>query len=301
MKTLLSALLFLLTLSHTEAQPKSFIVLLGTGNPNANPEKYGPAVAVVVNDVPYLFDCGAGVVRRAAKAFNQGVKGLAVANLDKVFITHLHSDHTLGLPDVYLTPAVLERKGPFNLYGPKGTSKMMNSIHDAYAEDIELRTEGLEHGNKAAYEFKVIEVDDQFVYKDANVAVQAIPVNHGSWKYAYGYKITTADNKVIVISGDCTFSETIKQASKGADVLIHEVYSMEGLAQRTENWQKYHSTFHTSTAQLADIANYAKPEKLVLIHQLVWRSTEEQMVDELKSRYNGVIINGKDLDVIEVE
>jgi ribonuclease BN (tRNA processing enzyme) len=90
------------------AQSKTQVVLLGTGTPNADPDRSGPAVAVVVNDTPYVVDCGPGVVRRAAAAERRGVRGLAVAKLRRLFITHLHSDHTVGLPDFIFTPAVLE-------------------------------------------------------------------------------------------------------------------------------------------------------------------------------------------------
>src|SRR5262245_57570687 len=79
---------------------KTQVVLLGTGTPNADPDRSGPAVAVVVNDTPYVIDCGPGVVRRAAAAERRGVRGLAVAKLRRLFITHLHSDHTVGLPDL---------------------------------------------------------------------------------------------------------------------------------------------------------------------------------------------------------
>ena len=80
------------------------VVLLGTGTPNADPDRSGPALAVVVNEQAYLVDCGPGIVRRAAAAHRAGIKALAVDKLTRVFITHLHSDHTLGFPDLILTP-----------------------------------------------------------------------------------------------------------------------------------------------------------------------------------------------------
>ena len=104
------------------------VVLLGTGNPNANPERMGASIAVIYNGKSYLVDIGPGVVRRASEAFNNGIKELAMPNLKYAFITHLHSDHTVGLSDLIFTPWVLDRKDPLELYGPRGTRAMANNI-----------------------------------------------------------------------------------------------------------------------------------------------------------------------------
>src|SRR3954468_21775802 len=115
------------------------VVLLGTGTPNADPDRFGPAVAIVGNGPVYLVDAGPGVVRRAAAAEREGVPALAPKNLRMVFITHLHSDHTLGLPDLMLSPWTLERTSALEVYGPKGIGDMTSHLLKAYAEDIELR------------------------------------------------------------------------------------------------------------------------------------------------------------------
>src|SRR5206468_2761938 len=104
--------------SHTQ------VVLLGTGTPRADPQRSGPATAIVVNDTPYLVDAGPGIVRRAAAAYAKGVKGLAVVNLQTAFITHLHSDHTVGYPDLIFTTWVQGRHGPLTVYGPTGLEAM---------------------------------------------------------------------------------------------------------------------------------------------------------------------------------
>src|SRR5262249_9889980 len=128
--------------SNSLRNTKTQVVMLGTGTPNADPERSGPSVAIVVNDTPYLIDFGPGVVRRASAAFNPGVKGLEVKNLNRAFVTHLHSDHTAGYPDLMLTPWVLERRSPLEVYGPKGISAMTRLITKAYREDIEIRLHG---------------------------------------------------------------------------------------------------------------------------------------------------------------
>ena len=272
------------------------LVLLGTGTPNADPERFGPALAVVVNDVPYVVDSGPGVVRRAAAAARNGVKGLAVEKLRRLFLTHLHSDHTAGLPDFIFTPAVLDRDAPLEIYGPPGTKRMTDLILKAYAEDIEIRLRGLEPAKPRGYDVRTQDAKPGVIYKDANVTVKAFAVKHGSWKHAYGYRFETAD-RVIVISGDCAPSQSVIEACNGCDVLIHEVYSTTGFARRPPEWQRYHSSFHTSSKELAEIATKAKPKLLVLYHQLLWGATKEQLLEEMGKSYSGKVIFGNDLDV----
>src|SRR6202162_6306716 len=177
------------------------VVVLGTGNPSADPERWGPAVAVVVNGRAYLIDCGPGVVRRAAAAEKNGIASLKAKELKIVFITHLHSDHTLGYPDLIFSPWVLERSEPLEAYGPRGLKSMTSHIEKARAEDIRLRLHGLEEANATGYKVNVHEIQPGVVYRDDNVTVMAFPVKHGTWKYAFGYRFDTKDRR-IVISGD---------------------------------------------------------------------------------------------------
>jgi ribonuclease BN (tRNA processing enzyme) len=272
------------------------VVLLGTGTPNADPDRSGPSVAIVVNDTPYIVDFGPGVVRRAAAAHKKGVSGLAVSKLKTAFATHLHSDHTAGLADLIFTPWVLERKEPLEIYGPSGIRAMAEHISKAYEADIDIRKNGLEPSNKTGYRVIAREIKPGVIYKDRNVTVKAFPVKHGSWKEAYGYRFETPD-RTIVISGDCTPSQSVVENCNGCDVLVHEVYSQAGFASRPPEWQRYHSNFHTSTRELAEIAAKARPGLLVLYHQLFWGSTDEDLIKEIQRGYSGRVVSGRDLDV----
>ncbi|MCG2769681.1 MAG: MBL fold metallo-hydrolase, partial [Anaerolineae bacterium] len=147
------------------------IVLLGTGTPNAEPDRSRPSVAVVVNDTPYLVDFGPGVVRRAVAAFRSGIKALEPKRLKRAFATHLHSDHTAGYPDLILTPWVLERDEPLEVYGPEGIRAMTEHILAAYQEDIDERLHGLEPANDRGYLVNAHEIEPGIVYRDSNVAV----------------------------------------------------------------------------------------------------------------------------------
>jgi len=151
------------------------VVLLGTGTPTADPERSGLSLAIIVNNTSYVVDCGPGVVRRAAAAATKyGIPSLRPAGLNHLFITHLHSDHTTGYPDFILTPAVLRRKGPLEVYGPKGLQSMTDHLLKAYAEDIDLRINGLEHGKPSGYKVNVHEVMQGVIYRDSNIVVTLI-------------------------------------------------------------------------------------------------------------------------------
>src|SRR5262249_51636762 len=151
--------------SHTQ------VIVLGSGNPSATPDAWGPAVAIVVNDAAYLVDCGPGVVRRAAAAEQKGIAALKAANLRHVFITHLHSDHTLGYPDLIFSSWTLGRTEPLQAYGPRGLASMTEHIEKAWEKDVDIRTNGLEHGNLTGYKVQVHEIEPGIVFKDSNVTV----------------------------------------------------------------------------------------------------------------------------------
>ena len=273
----------------------SQVVLLGTGTPNADPDRSGPAVAVIVNGTPYLVDFGPGVVRRAAAAYRQGVEGLDVRKLNRAFVTHLHSDHTAGYPDLILTPWVLGRREPLEVYGPTGLQTMTEHILAAYQADIRERLGGLEPANDQGYKVNAKEVDAGWVYEDRNVRVEAFEAQHGSWP-AYGYKFYTQD-RVIAISGDTAPRAGLAEVYHGCDVVIHEVYSWVGLAGREKKWREYHTSVHTSSRELAEIASQAKPGILVLYHQLFNGVSEEDLLQEVKEGYEGKVVSGRDLAV----
>ncbi len=276
-------------------QQRTQIVFLGTGTPNADPERFGSCVAIVVDDKPYLVDFGPGVVRRAAAAHQQGVKGLAVENLNRAFLTHLHSDHTAGYPDLIFTPWVLGRNVPLEVYGPSGLSAMTTHILAAYEQDIHERLHGLEPANERGYQVITHEIQSGLVFEDDYVTVEAFPVKHGSWQ-AFGYRFSTPD-RIIVLSGDTAPTPDLPHYYADCDVLIHEVYSVKGFAHKTPAWQRYHSSVHTSTHELAHLANEVQPELLLLYHQLLWGVTEDELVNELRSIYSGEVISAKDLDI----
>lgn len=274
-----------------------FVVFLGTGMPRPNPQRQGPSLAIVANGKAYIVDAGVGVVRQASAASERGFPALQASNLDIAFLTHLHSDHTLGLPDLILTPWVMRRTVPLQLYGPAGTRAMADNIEKAYAEDIQIRIEGLERENTAGHQVTVHEIQPGVVYQDANVKVTAFAVKHGSWKEALGYRFD-ADGKSIVISGDTRPVDSVVSACNGCDVLIHEAYA--GSTGDAET-AAYFSAFHTSALELGDVAAKAHPKLLVVTHYVSLGKLGEddaRLANEIHEKFHGQIIIANDLDVI---
>jgi len=242
-----------------------------------------------------LVDFGPGVVRRAAAAHAAGVEALAMPKLTRAFLTHLHSDHTVGYPDLIFTPWVLEREEPLQVYGPAGTKAMTDHILAAYQADIRERLEGLEPANPTGYQVQATEIEPGLVYQDEHVKVEAFAANHGTWS-AYGFKFYTPD-RIIAISGDTAPAASCLAAYRDCDVLVHEVYSSVGFQDRETVWQRYHASVHTSAQELVRIANEVRPGLLILYHQLFHGVSEEMLLQEIQTGYDGRVVSGQDLDI----
>ena len=282
------------------------VVLIGSGTPMPQPNHGGPNVAVVVNGQAYLVDAGVNIVRNAQKAtpeYGGKVNGLESTKLDIVFITHLHSDHTLGLPDLMFSPWSMGRDTPMTIYGPEGIATMTEDIQKAWRKDRDLRLYGLEPVNNVGWRADTHEIEKPgIIYKDRNVTVEAIAVHHGSWPQAFAYKFVTPD-RVIVISGDNSKPELLLEASKGADILMHEVYgkkdfgSSKPMSENVPFWKRYFASFHTRTDQLAKMLVKANPRLVVLYHEVWWTKDHNENAKEINKTYKGKVISGQDQDI----
>lgn len=298
-----------------ESQPgdadhsETTVVMLGTGTPVLKHDRAGQAILVVVDKEMYLFDAGPGFVRNfdalSGKDFmpediyfsNDSVYG----EMNKVFITHLDSDHVLGLPELMLRPWIMGRSEPLTVVGPEGLDDMTANILEAYQDDIDHRLHGTQPANELGFTADVTEISDgQVVHEDDKVTVTAFKVPHGSWSdgMAFGYRVETPD-KIVVISGDTRHDESLYEHFEGANILIHEVMSETGVSQLPQDWQDYMYHAHTSTRQLAEIGREIEPELLVMTHPLFFGQTDEQLRDEMAGYYDGNFVLASDLDIYE--
>ena len=223
------------------SQDSTRVVLLGTGTPVPSPRTQGPSTAVVVGKRLFLFDAGAGVVRQMSAA------DLSTDQIESIFLTHLHSDHILGVPDAIFTSWVFGRSSPLRIYGPRGTSSMASHIVAAFAEDIEARTKGPEHAIPNGYRVNAKDISPGIVYDSAGVRIRAISIPHNVVIPALAYRIDTPDRS-IVISGDTGPSDTLVTWAKDVDILVHEVVDMsfiDGTMPGGADARTYMGTTHT--------------------------------------------------------
>ncbi len=282
------------TILHTRAQTglaaaadSTVIVTLGTGTPRPLPDVMGPATAVVVGQRVFLFDAGEGIERRLAAA------QLPINGVTALFLTHLHSDHVLGVPDLILTSWIFGRDRPFPVFGPAGTKAMVAHFYEAFGVDIKERE--YDYGGAGGYRVSAREISPGVAYDSAGVRVTAFPVEHGRLK-AYGYRIDTP-TRSIVISGDTRPSETLVRMATGVDVLIHEIQpsGVVQLGNRLNiDWKKYIAGHHTTSMQLGELAARAKPKLLIVYHN-ARRAPAAQLIADIRRAFSGNVVIAEDL------
>jgi len=274
-----------------ETPESTVVVMPGTGTPRPLPDVWGPATAVVVGGRVFLVDAGAGVERRLVAA------GLPADGVTAAFITHLHSDHVLGLADLIFTSWVMGRSRPFPVYGPHGLARMTQHLYAAFSEDIRIRTEGLEHEARDGYRIDVREIRPSVVYDSGGVRVTAFPVKHGEWREAYGYRFD-GPGRSIVLSGDTRPSEELVRMATGVDLLIHEVQPSDSTPhpgnRSAAEWARYVRAYHTTAVQLGELAARARPKLLVVYHN-GRRATADRILADIRRSYSGPVVIAADL------
>ncbi len=278
------------------------LIILGSGTPNPDPERYGSGYAVVVNDEAYIVDFGPGIVRRISAmspTWGGEFPSMELENINTAFLTHIHSDHSGALADLILTPWIMGRDEPLNLYGPEGLKAMSENITEAYIDDINYRLYGSQPANELGFTTNVTEIsDDGTIFKDNNIEVIAFKNAHGDFKNSFGFLFIT-DDKRILFSGDTAVSSNLMKYGKNLDILVHEVFSSETFVNKTKDWQIYHQAHHTSSLDLGIIADELQPKKLVLSHILFWGASEESLLKDVRKNFNGETIIAADLMVIK--
>jgi ribonuclease Z len=268
------------------------VILLGTGYPRPDANHAGPATAIVAGDKWFLVDAGRGTTMRVA-----GTK-LKYENLRGVFITHLHSDHTAGLPDIFITSWQFGRKTtPLPLYGPSGIKKLSDAMLQFFAYDIHIRRDVIEKHPAAGATIKTHVVREGVVYDDGDVRITAFAVDHAPVKPAFGYRFDSG-GRSIVVSGDTRPNANLIRFSKGADVLVQEAYLPEhfdkvdkpAVAARLK-------AYHTSAEQAGEIATAAGVKTLVLTH-LIPAGAEKTFAERAAKTFRGKIIVGDDLKTV---
>jgi ribonuclease Z len=279
------------------------VTLLGTGTPIPRPDRFGPSTLIEAGEHTLLIDAGRGAAMRLFQL------GVPIGRIDALLLTHFHSDHTVGIPDLWLTGWLSShfgnRQRPFNVIGPIGTARLMHHLEAAYAHDIEIRVED----EKLAREHVAITVkefdEDGVVYQSDDLRVIAFTVDHGeAIKPAYGYRIEYR-GRVAVISGDTRYNANVLRYGERADLLIHEVAMARPELLGQADVQRI-VNHHTSPREAGLIFAQARPKLAAFTHLVLLTSetvappTVDELIAATRETYAGPLEVGEDLMSFEI-
>ena len=260
------------------------VTLLGSGTPIPSADRFGSAILVEARGLFLLFDCGRGATIRLHQA------GVSPRQIERVFFTHLHSDHVVGLPDLWLTGWILGRGEPLRIAGPDGTVEMASHLVLAYAADLHIRQHAAENlpAHGAGLDAQVVR--SGVVHDNAGVRIRAFPVDHGHVTPAFGYRIEDGE-RAVVVSGDTKWSRSLIEASAGADLLVHSAWMPES-ANAVPRDQRSIASAEDAGRVFAEV----RPKLAVVYHYLDQTGIE----DAVRSTYSGSFVVGRDLLAIDV-
>ena len=281
------------------------VTLLGTGTPIPRPDRFGPSILVEAGGQKLLFDCGRGVPIRLAQLH------VPMGQLTAVFLTHLHSDHVVGLPDLWLTgwlanPQFGHRTQPMRLYGPRGTAAMVSALRAAFAADLRIRQADEKLAPEGA-EIAATEIDEGVVRDSGGVRVTAFTVDHGDdIKPAFGYRIEYR-GRVVVLSGDTRPSENLVRHARGADLLVHEVAMGRAAGLASSEAMRRVLAHHTTPEDAGRIFSRVRPRLAVYSHIALLSydpangpPTVDELLAATRTTWDGPLEIGEDLMRIDV-
>lgn len=285
------------------AQDEFRVTLLGTGSPAPAMNRFGPGVLVQVAGKNLLIDAGRGVTQRLWQA------GLKLGQVDAVFLTHLHSDHIVGLPDLWLTgwleAAYAQRKGPLVVYGPQGTQNLMNGLRTAFDWDIKARIAD-QNLSPESIQSKVTEIKPGVIYDQQGLKVTAIEVDHGDLLHpSFGFRIDF-NGRSVTLSGDTRFNENLIRQAQGTDLLIHQVAAAHPDLLKLPAFQVI-MAHHTSPQEAGTVFSRVKPAMAVFYHFVLLGTptikpvTEKEVFDLARTTYDGPMLIGEDRMAFQIE
>ena len=277
----------------TEASTLKVIVVGSGAGPLVNVQRFGPSILIDAGGQLLLFDCGRGATIRLAQM------GISIGRVNRVFLTHLHSDHLISLPDLLLTApsGATGRKVPLEVWGPAGTRDMMDYMQRTFAFDLRMRRDE-ERWSREGLSVVSRDIEQGVVFENLGVRVIAFLVDHGHVKPALGYRVEYNGHSV-ALSGDTRPSENLVKYAQGVDVLIHEAasgdYSRATTPEQREQIE-FVTGIHTLPEQAADIFNRVKPRLAVYAHAPV----SEELIARTKKTYAGRVEGADDMMTIEI-
>jgi ribonuclease Z len=271
------------------------VTLLGTGNPRPVMSRFGPSILVEAGKEKLLFDCGRGATQRLYQL------KIPFTQVTGLFLTHLHSDHTVGIPDLWLTGWVMGRETPLPVWGPEGTKAMMDHLQEAYAFDVHIRRDVDTKLPGAGAMVVAKDIEEGLAYDNAGIRVTAFLVDHGEIKPAFGYRVDYGGHSV-TMSGDTRPSDNLIKFAQGTDVLIHEVIDPEAFGETasTDSAEQRRKIIehHTTPEQAGTVFTRVKPKLAVYSH--IVPPDVPEVIPHTRKTYAGRLEVGEDLMTIEI-
>ena len=274
------------------------LTLLGTGCPQVDTGRYGPANLVRHGGRSYLVDCGSGVTQRLLGAGSRG------AGIDALFLTHLHSDHVVDLFQLVISSWHQGRDRPQVVYGPKGTRRFVDAMLTLWRPEYDQRIAHEKRPSTAALELEVHEFDEGMLLDDGALRVRAVAVAHQPVKYAYGF-VFEAGGRRLAFSGDTAYCPALIDAARGCDVLVHECFIHREMVLipgvRTAEGLAAVASYHTLSHEVGPIAAQAQAKCLVLNHFVPMNFDKPALLTEVRKDYRGPIVIAEDLMSLDLE
>jgi len=272
------------------------VTLLGTGCPPAVMNRFGPSTLVEAGSQKFVFDAGRGALQRLNQV------GVRWQDVRGVFLTHLHSDHVVGFPDLWLTGWLVTpgRKVPLPVWGPAGTSSMMLHLEQAFQADINVRIAN-DGGTPDGVKIVAHDITEGVVYDSGGVKITAFEVDHGSVKPAFGYRIDYGGRSV-VLSGDTRLSENLIRHAQKVDLLVHEVFDPSSLSRAgvAPERRKAIVALHVTPQQAGEVFTRTAPKLAVYSHICLPTTVADDIIGPTRTTYSGPLEIGDDLMVINV-
>ena len=268
------------------------LTLLGTGCPSVDYKRFGPANLVSTSQSSILVDCGSGITQRLKEA------KISSADIDALFLTHLHSDHVVDLYQLIISSWHSYREKSWRIFGPRGTKKFVKKLMDAWKDERMLRIKNEHRSSIQAFNVKVTEFGEYGKIRIKDLVIEYFTVDHKPVKYAYGFNFFHRKKK-LTISGDTKPCENLMKHGQLADVLLHEVF-IEGeiysfFKMRTKKTLHYVKAYHTPSTIVGKVAKITRCKKLVLTHFVPTQFNEKKLIDIVTKDFGKKPVIGKDL------
>jgi ribonuclease Z len=272
------------------------VVLLGTGvGPPINLQQFGASTLVDAGATRLLFDCGRGATLRLAQV------GVPIGSINRLFLTHLHSDHVIQIPDLLLTgwAGGGARRVPLEVWGPDGTTAMMDHLLQAFVFDIHMRRDVDEKVSGEGIKVVSHDLSEGVVLDEQGVKVTAFRVDHGPVEPAFGYRIDYRGRSV-VLSGDTRRSDNLLKFAQGVDVLVHEGLDADAVRSRATdaNREAIEAVIahHTTGEAAGEVFSRVKPRLAVYSHA----PNSEALMTQTRKTYSGPLQGAEDMLSIEI-